>query len=493
MLAEKRRVDARDAVFKGFGGIYCVEAGGPAPGVGCAGRGIITAVELLKQQRVFEDLDLDIVIYDVLGDVVCGGFAVPVREGIAEHVFTVSSADFMAIYAANNLFRGIEKFSNSGGALLGGIIANSINTDFQREIIEDFAERTSTPIVQFVPRSMTVTQAELSGKTTIEAAPNSEQADVYRALARTIAGHEVSKTPTPLTPTELREWSARWARAHRAARAKRTWGTRPSARGRVRGTETPPFLGLASGLRAAIGKGPSMTAQLPRLATDTLVLHGGSFRHDPATSATAVPIYQSTSFDFPDTATAIRIVNFEEIAFTYSRVGNPTVDAFEQRLAVLEGGAAALGVASGQAATALAVLTLVEAGDNIVSSPDLYGGTVHFFKERLKQFGIEARFVDPSDPENFRRAADARTRLFFGESLPNPKLSVFPIAEVAAIGRPLGIPLIIDNTAAPARHQAFRSRRGDRGLFGDQIHRRPRNDDRRRHRRQRQVPMGRLS
>jgi hypothetical protein len=97
LLAEKRRVDARQAVFKGFAGIYCVEAGGPAPGVGCAGRGIITAVELLKQQRVFEDLDLDFVIYDVLGDVVCGGFAVPVREGIAEHVFTVSSADFMAI------------------------------------------------------------------------------------------------------------------------------------------------------------------------------------------------------------------------------------------------------------------------------------------------------------------------------------------------------------------------------------------------------------
>jgi len=181
----------------------------------------------------------------------------------------------------------------------------------------------------------------------------------------------------------------------------------------------------------------------------TLVLHGGGFRHDPSTSATTVPIYQSTSFDFPDTATAIKIINFEQIAFTYSRVTNPTVDAFETRLAALEGGVAALGVASGQAATALAVLTLVEAGDNIVSSPDLYGGTVHFFKERLKQFGIEARFVESSDPENFRRATDSRTRLYFGESLPNPKLSVFPISEVAAIGRPLGIPLLIDNTAAP--------------------------------------------
>jgi nitrogenase iron protein NifH len=211
LLAERRRVDAYEAIFQGYGGIYCVEAGGPQPGVGCAGRGIITAVELLKQQRVFEELDLDFVIYDVLGDVVCGGFAVPVREGIAEHVFTVSSSDFMAIYAANNLFRGIEKFSNNGGALLGGIIANSINTEFQREIIEDFAERTKTPIVQYVPRSLTVTQAELSGRTTIEAAPKSEQAEIYRTLARRIAEHTESKVPTPLGPVALREWSAKWA------------------------------------------------------------------------------------------------------------------------------------------------------------------------------------------------------------------------------------------------------------------------------------------
>ncbi len=211
LLSEKRRVDAHEAIFLGFGGIYCVEAGGPAPGVGCAGRGIITAVELLKQQRIFEELDLDYVIYDVLGDVVCGGFAVPIREGIAEHVFTVSSADFMAIYAANNLFKGIEKYSNSGGALLGGIIANSMNTDFHREIIDDFAARTRTQIVQYVPRSLTVTQAELQGKTTIEAAPDSAQADVYRALAKRIAEHTDSKVPTALNPKELREWSAGWA------------------------------------------------------------------------------------------------------------------------------------------------------------------------------------------------------------------------------------------------------------------------------------------
>ena len=198
-----------------------------------------------------------------------------------------------------------------------------------------------------------------------------------------------------------------------------------------------------------------MTSPAPLHASDTLVLHGGTFRQDPATAAVAVPIYQSTSFAFESTAKAARIARFEEIAYTYSRVSNPTGDAFEQRLAAIEGGVGALGVASGQAATASSVLALVEAGDNIVTSTDLYGGTVNFFRERLKQFGIEARFVDPSDPDNFARATDARTRLYFGESLPNPKLTVFPIREVADIGRPLGIPLIIDNTAAPLAIRPF--------------------------------------
>jgi nitrogenase iron protein NifH len=211
LLRENARVDAHDAIFQGFKGVYCVEAGGPQPGVGCAGRGIITAVELLKQQDIFEELDLDYVIYDVLGDVVCGGFAVPVREGIAEHVFTISSADFMAIYAANNLFRGIKTYSSKGGALLGGVIANSINSDFHRDIVDDFVEKTQTQVVEYIPRSLTVTQAELQGKTTIEAAPKSEQAAIYRRLAEKIADHTESKVPSPLDAQELREWSSGWA------------------------------------------------------------------------------------------------------------------------------------------------------------------------------------------------------------------------------------------------------------------------------------------
>lgn len=210
-LREKTTIKAEEVVFEGFGGVYCVEAGGPAPGVGCAGRGIITAVQLLKQLRVYEELDLDYVIYDVLGDVVCGGFAVPIREGIAEHVFTVSSADFMAVYAANNLFKGIKKYSNAGGALLGGVIANSINAPYSKEIIDDFVKQTHTQVVQYVPRSVTVTQSELQGKTTIEAFPNSEQAKVYRSLAQRIADHTESKVPSPLDVHELREWAAKWA------------------------------------------------------------------------------------------------------------------------------------------------------------------------------------------------------------------------------------------------------------------------------------------
>jgi nitrogenase iron protein NifH len=142
---------------------------------------------------------------------------VPIREGIAEHVFTVSSADFMAIYAANNLFRGIQKYSNSGGALLGGVIANSINQPYSRDIIDDFADRTQTQVVEYIPRSVTVTQCELQGKTAIEAAPDSEQAGVYLSLADKIAAHTQSKTPAPMGVQELREWAGVWGKRLLAA------------------------------------------------------------------------------------------------------------------------------------------------------------------------------------------------------------------------------------------------------------------------------------
>jgi nitrogenase iron protein NifH len=212
-LRDKSSVKAAEVIYPGFNGIHCVEAGGPAPGVGCAGRGIITAVQLFKQQHVFEDLDLDFVIYDVLGDVVCGGFAMPIREGIAEHVFTVSSSDFMSIYASNNLFRGIAKYSNAGGALLGGVIANSINLGYSKDIIDDFVKETETQVMEYIPRSVTVTQAELQGKTTIEASPDSAQAKIYTRLAQRIADHENSKTPKPMDAQQLRDWASKWADA----------------------------------------------------------------------------------------------------------------------------------------------------------------------------------------------------------------------------------------------------------------------------------------
>ena len=181
---------------------------------------------------------------------------------------------------------------------------------------------------------------------------------------------------------------------------------------------------------------------------ETIVLHAG-WRADPATGAVAVPIYQTTSYQFRDTEHAENLFALKELGNIYTRIMNPTTDVLEKRVAALEGGVAALAVASGQAASAFALQNLARAGDNVVSSTDLYGGTWNLFANTLKDQGIEVRFVDPSDPENFRRATDDRTRAYYAETLPNPKLAVFPIAEVAAIGRPLGIPLIVDNTAAP--------------------------------------------
>jgi O-acetylhomoserine (thiol)-lyase len=188
---------------------------------------------------------------------------------------------------------------------------------------------------------------------------------------------------------------------------------------------------------------------------ETIALHGGTYRFDPTTGAVAVPIYQTTSFQLPGTDGADKLFALEAAGHLYSRVSNPTQDAFEQRLAEIEGGAAALAVSSGQAASAFAVLNLARAGDNIVSAAGLYGGTWALFAATLKNFGIETRFVDAADPEAFARATDDKTRAYYAESLPNPKLEVFPIAEVASVGRHFGIPLIIDNTAAPLLIRPF--------------------------------------
>jgi len=210
-LRSGKSVDTDEIVHEGFNGILCIEAGGPEPGVGCAGRGIITAIELLKQRKVFEEYSPDVVIYDVLGDVVCGGFAMPIREGVAEQVYTVSSSDFMALYAANNLFKGIKKYANNGGALFSGIIANSINLPVHREIVQDFSKHTRTTIAEFVPRSLDVTKSELRGKTVIEGLPDSEQADVYRKLAKNLINNGHTYVPSPLDSDTLKDWAEGWS------------------------------------------------------------------------------------------------------------------------------------------------------------------------------------------------------------------------------------------------------------------------------------------
>ncbi len=187
---------------------------------------------------------------------------------------------------------------------------------------------------------------------------------------------------------------------------------------------------------------------------ETLALHAG-WRADPATHAVAVPIYQTTAYQFDSPEHAANLFALRELGNVYTRIMNPTTDVLEKRVAALEGGVAALAVASGQAASAMAVQNLARAGDNIVCSTDVYGGTRNLFANTLKDQGIEARFVDPNDPEAFARATDDRTRAYYAETLPNPKLIQFPIAEVAAIGRSFGIPLIMDNTAAPLLVRPF--------------------------------------
>jgi O-acetylhomoserine (thiol)-lyase len=193
-----------------------------------------------------------------------------------------------------------------------------------------------------------------------------------------------------------------------------------------------------------------ITSQNP----ETIVLHSG-YRSDPTTTAVAVPIYQTTSYQFNSTEHAANLFALKELGNIYTRIMNPTNDVLEKRVAALEGGVGALALASGQAASAFAIQNIARAGDNVVSSTDLYGGTWNLFANTLKDQGIEVRFVDPIDPLNFRRATDERTRAYYAESLPNPKLTVFPVAEVAEIGRALGIPLIVDNTASPILLRPF--------------------------------------
>jgi len=201
---EGEDVELDDVMKVGYGRTRCVESGGPEPGVGCAGRGIITSVNLLEQLGAYDDsYALDYVFYDVLGDVVCGGFAMPMREGKAEEIYIVCSGEMMAMYAANNISKGIVKFAEAGNVRLGGIICNSRKVDNEYAMIDEFAKRLGTQMIHFVPRDNMVQRAEINRKTVIEFDPSHGQADEYRALARKIDENELLVVPKPIEIEEL--------------------------------------------------------------------------------------------------------------------------------------------------------------------------------------------------------------------------------------------------------------------------------------------------
>jgi nitrogenase iron protein NifH len=201
---EGEDVDLEDIRRTGFSGTVCVESGGPEPGVGCAGRGIITSINLLEQLGAYADSEmLDYAFYDVLGDVVCGGFAMPIREGKAKEIYIVVSGEMMAMYAANNICKGIVKFAEAGGVRLGGLICNSRNVDFEKEMIEALAVKLGTQMIHFVPRDNIVQRAEINRKTVIEYDPANSQADEYRTLARKIEANEMHVIPKPISTDDL--------------------------------------------------------------------------------------------------------------------------------------------------------------------------------------------------------------------------------------------------------------------------------------------------
>ncbi|HEX3046654.1 MAG TPA: nitrogenase iron protein [Bacillota bacterium] len=201
---EGEDIDLDYILKEGFCKTVCVESGGPEPGVGCAGRGIITSINLLEQLGAYEaDKQLDYAFYDVLGDVVCGGFAMPIREGKAQEIYIVVSGEMMAMYAANNICKGIVKFAEAGGVRLGGLICNSRKVDNEQEMIEALAKRLGTQMIYFVPRDNMVQKAEINRKTVIDFDPKHPQADHYRNLSRRIDANDMFVIPKPLSIDEL--------------------------------------------------------------------------------------------------------------------------------------------------------------------------------------------------------------------------------------------------------------------------------------------------
>lgn len=181
-----KSISLDDIVFPGYGKTFCVEAGGPTPGIGCAGRGIIAAFEELERLHAYEQYEPDVVLYDVLGDVVCGGFAMPIRNGYAEHVFVVTSGEMMSLYAANNIASAVKSFGKRGYARMEGLILNSRNIENEEQIVQRAAVEMETKIIKIMPRSGDVQAAENTRKTVVEALPESDMAKHYRELAKNV-------------------------------------------------------------------------------------------------------------------------------------------------------------------------------------------------------------------------------------------------------------------------------------------------------------------
>lgn len=201
IVREKKDATREEIVFEGYKNVKCVESGGPEPGVGCAGRGVIVAMNLLGKLETFS-ADLDVIIYDVLGDVVCGGFAVPLREDFADEVYIVTSGEYMSLYAANNICKGIKKLKSN----FGGIICNSRSIENELEIVDAFAERIGSKIIGVIPRSELVQQSEIEAKTVVEKFPDSKQAELYRELAENIRTNTDFIIPDPMDADEFDEF-----------------------------------------------------------------------------------------------------------------------------------------------------------------------------------------------------------------------------------------------------------------------------------------------
>ena len=204
-LVQGNRITLDDVIYKGYNGVYCAECGGPKPGVGCAGRGVIVAIDLLTRLRAFETLKPDIVVYDVPGDVVCGGFAMPLRRGLADEVYIVTSADYLALYAANNICKGISEFATKGGPPLGGIIYNVRGMLDDASVVHEFADEVNSHVIGHVPNAHQIAEAEIEGGTVVEYEPQSAIADLFRALALEIYTNTRTSVPAPLASKKMLE------------------------------------------------------------------------------------------------------------------------------------------------------------------------------------------------------------------------------------------------------------------------------------------------